>query len=100
MGFVTDAKTGSNYAISSSDLELYQHGENGVPPRDYAFRFWAAGRQYVVQVQSHTEFQFYIGESADSRVVEMYSDFTVNGQRGYGVAEWQYRNVEGLPAVA
>lgn len=115
VGFVTDAEAGRNYAVEEADLELYQHGEGGVPPRDYAFRFvagecgsrrsfysqmftvhlrFAAGnRSYVVEVKSHTEFQFTIGESAESRVVEMYSEFVVNGVRGHGVAEWQYRNV-------
>lgn len=54
-------------------------------------------QKYVVQVQAHTDFEFYIGEGAESRVVELYSDFVVNGVRGSGIAEWQYRNVNGLP---
>lgn len=54
----------------------------------------AGNRSYVVQVHSHTEFGFTIGEAAESRVVEMYSDFVVNGVRGHGVAEWQYRNLK------
>lgn len=41
VGFVTDAEAGRNYAVEEADLELYQHGEEGVPPKDYAFRFVA-----------------------------------------------------------
>lgn len=93
VGFVTDARAGRNYAISDCDLQLYQHGENGTPPTDYAFRFHADGRPYVVQVHTHTQFEFAIGEAAESRVVESYSDFVVDGVRGCGVAEWQYRQV-------
>lgn len=53
----------------------------------------------MVQVHAYTDFEFFIGESAESRVVELYSDFVVNGVRGSGVAEWQYRNVNGSPAT-
>ena len=93
------AEDKKNYPISSCDLELYQHGENGEPPKDYAFAFWANGRRYVVQVNVNKHLEFYIGEKAESRIVEHYSDFIVNGVPGWGVAEWQYRNIKGLPKV-
>lgn len=32
------------------DLQLYQHGECGQPPKDYAFRFEAGDKEYTVQV--------------------------------------------------
>lgn len=41
VGFVTSAKESKNYAITRVDMELYQHGEFGQPPTDYAFTFWA-----------------------------------------------------------
>lgn len=90
------AKEGKNYPITSVDLKLYQHGELGQPPKDYAFSFWADGKQYLVQVNSDINYQFYIGESAESRFVEMYSEFIVNGVKGTGFVEWQYRNVDGF----
>lgn len=40
-GFVTSYKDKKNYAISRVDMELYQYGESGQPPKDYAFTFWA-----------------------------------------------------------
>lgn len=63
----------------------------------YCFFFLADGKSYSVQVKMETYYEFYIGESAESKVCELYSDFNVNGVRGWGVAEWQYRNVDGLP---
>lgn len=41
VGFVTKAKENKNIPIQSCDLKLYQHGESGTPPMDYAFRFYA-----------------------------------------------------------
>ena len=35
------------------DLKLYQHGENGNAPRDYAFTFGAGDQEYTVQVHIH-----------------------------------------------
>lgn len=55
------------------------------------------GRQYVVQVKSDINYSFYIGENAEARFVEMYSEFTVNGVKGVGFVEWHYRNVNGFP---
>lgn len=57
------------------------------------------GEQYVVQVKVHTEIDFLMGKSGEARVVELYSDFIVNGVSGWGVAEWEYRNVNGKPAT-
>lgn len=34
------------------DLQLYQHGEGGNAPRDYAFRFKAGDQVYTVQVRT------------------------------------------------
>lgn len=41
-----------------------------------------------------------MGAEGEARVVEMYSKFLVNGVSGWGVAEWQYRNVNGKPTNA
>ena len=30
---------GSVHALKQCDLKLYQHGEHGTPPKDYAFTF-------------------------------------------------------------
>lgn len=46
VGFITKAKEGKNIPIESCDLKLYQHGESGTPPMDYAFRFNAGGNNH------------------------------------------------------
>lgn len=57
------------------------------------------GDQYVVQVKVHTEIEFLMGECGEARIVELYSDFNVNGISGWGFAEWEYRNVNGKKAT-
>lgn len=54
----------------------------------------------MVQVKVHTRLDFLMGESGEARIVELYSDFNVNGVSGWGVAEWEYRNVNGKPSKA
>lgn len=38
------------HAVEWCDMKLYQHGENGDPPADYAFQFQAGGVVYTVEV--------------------------------------------------
>lgn len=78
-------------------MELYQHGEFTNPPTDYAFQFIAGGETYLVKVQTHDCPEFFIGEEAECRIVEQLCAFEVNGVKGWGAAEWQYRHVTGLP---
>lgn len=91
VGFIT--KAGKNIPIESCDLQLYQHGEMGTPPRDYAFQFRAGGEDYVVQVDGYLAPEFFLGLDNECRIVEMFSRFKVNGVKGWGAAEWQYRNM-------
>lgn len=87
VGFIT--KGVKNIPIESCDLQLYQHGESGTPPMDYAFKFRAAEVDYVVKVDGYVAPEFYLGTDNECRIVEMMSQFTVNGVRGWGAAEWQ-----------
>jgi len=97
VGFITKAKLGVNHAISDCDFKLYQHGEEHNPPTDYGFTFWAGGERYVVQAHGYEKVEFYIGADAEGRLVEQYTTCTVNGVRGWGFVEWNYRHVDGLP---
>lgn len=54
-------------------------------------------KEYKVEVVARHQPEFFIGSEAESRLVEQFSDFTVNGIKGWGAAEWHYRNVDGLP---
>lgn len=40
---------------------------------------------------------FYVGHEWEARVVERMARYTVNGIKGWGIAEWEYRHVEGKP---
>ncbi|KAG0722609.1 hypothetical protein GWK47_044177 [Chionoecetes opilio] len=95
MGYI--CKDGKATPVSSVHLPLWQHGENGHPPSDYAFSFVAGGKEYVVEVFVVECPEFYIGWEWETRVVERMATFRVNGQRGWGLAEWEYRHHGGRP---
>ncbi|XP_037778459.1 uncharacterized protein LOC119575111 [Penaeus monodon] len=95
LGYVSDGR--QVFPVTSVDLPLWQHGEGGHPPTDYAFAFTAGNKEYMVEVSVVDSPQFYIGWEWESRVVERFATFKVNGRRGWGIAEWQYRYKGGRP---
>jgi hypothetical protein len=38
---------------------------------------------------------FYLSKDWESKVVERLCTFEINGVKGWGAAEWQYRNIDG-----
>lgn len=54
-----------------------------------------AKRQYIVQVKAKSKLEYFVGENSECRMVELYSDFSVNNVSGWGVAEWQNRHIKG-----
>lgn len=56
-------------------------------------------KRYNVLVKSYHRTEFYIGTEAECRIVEQFCEFEVNGVKGWGAAEWQYRHVNGLPKL-
>ncbi|XP_059617686.1 uncharacterized protein LOC132262432 [Phlebotomus argentipes] len=97
VGFVTDATSKKNHPITDCNFKLYQHGENGNPPKNYAFSFTTEEKSYLVEVKAFITQEFFIGLERESRVIELLSQFTVNGVKGWGAAEWQYRNLTAKP---
>ncbi|CAH0555739.1 unnamed protein product [Brassicogethes aeneus] len=95
MGYVYSKEDDKIYPVSDCDLQLYQHGENAEPPKDYAFSFCAGGKKYTVQVNVVDCPYFYLSKDWESKVVERLCKFKVNGVEGWGAAEWQYRNIQG-----
>lgn len=122
IGYVSSASDKTNVAINKCDIELYQFGAN--PPKQYAFSFWTGecvfnhcliiltlfcfwpierfcfslpsdDNQYVVEVNTRTETELYMGEESECRLVEKWCNFKVNGVAGWGAAEWQYKNDSG-----
>ncbi|KAH9636746.1 hypothetical protein HF086_005069 [Spodoptera exigua] len=79
------------------DLKLYQHGESGTAPRDYAFTFAAGDEEYTVQVLVEYESIHYVSSDWDARMVERFCKFVVNNIPGRGVSEFHYRHKDGRP---
>ncbi|KAI8425991.1 hypothetical protein MSG28_004970 [Choristoneura fumiferana] len=77
------------------DLQLYQHGEGGAPPRDYAFSFQAGDEVYHVQVLVEYEAIHYVSAEWEARMVERFCKFKVNNVPGRGVSEFHYRSTDG-----
>ncbi|XP_058820451.1 uncharacterized protein LOC131682750 [Topomyia yanbarensis] len=98
-GFVSLARERCNYPITSVNFNLYQHGEQGSPPIDYAFQFTTGKEVYVVKVLAVACPEFYIGKDSECRIVEQLCNFEVNGLKGWGAAEWQYKNFDGFPVL-
>ncbi|XP_038113152.1 uncharacterized protein LOC6051478 [Culex quinquefasciatus] len=97
VGFVSISHEKCNYAVTNVEFDLYQFGENGKPPVDYAFNFYTGNKRYSVKVIAVACPEFYIGEESECRIVEQHCRFEVNGLTGWGAAEWQYRHLDGLP---
>ncbi|KAG6460643.1 hypothetical protein O3G_MSEX012119 [Manduca sexta] len=85
------------YPIQWVDLKLYQHGEGGTAPKDYAFTFGAGDEEYAVQVLVEYESIHYVSDEWEARMVERFCKFTVNNTPGRGVSEFHYRHTDGRP---
>ncbi|VEN42743.1 unnamed protein product [Callosobruchus maculatus] len=94
-GYMYSKKYQKLYPVTECDLELYQHGSFGNPPEDYAFTVKAGGETYTVQVRAKDTPKFFISKDWEAQIFENLCNFTVNGTKGWGAAEWQYRNIQG-----
>ncbi|XP_063533596.1 uncharacterized protein LOC134743893 [Cydia strobilella] len=80
------------FPVKSTDFKLYQHGENGILPKDYGFSFKAGGERYVVKVLVDEEDSFFMGKDREAKIYERWCTAEVNGLKGWGCAEWHYNN--------
>ncbi|XP_045450924.1 uncharacterized protein LOC123659795 [Melitaea cinxia] len=94
---VVGLPNGDVLPIKWVDLKLYQHGEGGSAPRDYAFRIQAGDEVYTIQVLVEYESIHYVSQDWDARMVERFCKFIVNGVPGRGVSEFHYRHKDGRP---
>nr|CAI5841015.1 unnamed protein product [Callosobruchus analis] len=99
VGYVYSKKNKKLYPITECDLELYQHGAFGHPPKDYAFTVKAGGENYIVQVNVKDTPKFFMSKDWEAQIFENLCSFRVNGTKGWGAAEWQYRNIQGKDIV-
>lgn len=76
-GYICSDK-GKISPVDSCDFELYQHGESGIPPKDFAFQFSAAGRTHTIQILVDYENVHYVGSQWEARMVERFISVTVS----------------------
>uniref|UniRef100_A0A1L8DA56 Uncharacterized protein n=1 Tax=Nyssomyia neivai TaxID=330878 RepID=A0A1L8DA56_9DIPT len=95
-GYICSDK-GKITAVDWCDFELYQHGECGTPPKDFAYQFSSAGRTHTVQILVDYENIHYVGSKWEAKMFERFISVTMDGVPGYGVAEFHYNNKSGRP---
>lgn len=79
------------HPIDSCDLLLYQHGEKGNPGKNIGFSFEANGVTYDVKVKTAYECEHFKGSDSEARLIERFNTYEVNGIKGQGISEWQYK---------
>ncbi|XP_044755840.1 uncharacterized protein LOC123314556 [Coccinella septempunctata] len=99
MGFVYCAKEKRIHPITYNDFQLYQHGESGKLPSDYAFTLEAGRKTYTVKVDVIDSPHFYISKDWESEVVKRLCFFNVNSMKGWGTSECQQRNLLGRSSL-
>ncbi|KAL5011149.1 hypothetical protein ScPMuIL_013454 [Solemya velum] len=86
-------KDGTLEPICGSDFELYNIGEDGKPPSQFTIIFKTDKRKYTLHGSVLQAPVFYIGNNKDAKIHERFCTFTVNGIHGWGISEWDYRNI-------
>ncbi|CAK1544878.1 unnamed protein product [Leptosia nina] len=91
---------GEVFPVEWVDLELWQHGEGGDSPNDYAFRCKAGENEYTIQVLVEYESIHYVSQEWEAKMRERFCKYIVNGISGRGVSEFHYRHKDGRPESA
>lgn len=88
---------GTAIPVEEVDLPMWALGEGGADPSDYGFRFRAGGEWYEVAVLVQGRAQVMFGWEWEARVIERFCRYSINGEEGWGVSEWEYRHMGGRP---
>ena len=51
------------------------------------------GEEYFIEVKARATATHYLGEEKEARNTELFASYSVNGVPGYGMVEWNYRNL-------
>ncbi|TKR78316.1 hypothetical protein L596_019139 [Steinernema carpocapsae] len=78
-------------AVDKIDLRLADLGEDKKFPRKFAYSFSAGGKKFEVKVRVLERSTFRMGLQQNSFLHENMCVFTVNGLRGWGFVECEYR---------
>lgn len=82
------------YPIIECDLKLYQHGENGKPPKNLTFSIKTTLQTYIIKVEVEAEEVHYKGNDIEAKLYERFIKCLVDGVEGRGIAEWHYNHAE------
>lgn len=94
-GYLFD-KDGRKFAVEWCDMDLPKLGESPIdPPNVFEFRFSAGDKVYHVECEVLHRPVFYLGREWEGKVYEQMCRYNVNGVKGYGFSEWEYRNLAG-----
>lgn len=91
LGYMIDADGQRNIPVDRIELELANLGEDGRIPDTFAYAFEADRKRYDVAVTVIDRTSFAMGLAQNTTVHECMCEFVVNGIRGYGMSEWEYR---------
>ncbi len=58
------------------------------------FYFLVGGHEYQVQCKAMARTFHYVGVEREAKNFELFMDYNVNNVPGYGMVEWNYRNLE------
>ncbi|RUS86660.1 hypothetical protein EGW08_005534 [Elysia chlorotica] len=78
-----------------SDFEFNDWGDDGEDPEHFEVNFVAGGKQYTVKCSRTDKVYFYMGKDWDAKIHERVCNYSVNGVKGWGISEWDYRNYAG-----
>ncbi|GFO47333.1 hypothetical protein PoB_007383800 [Plakobranchus ocellatus] len=99
MGYLS-YPNGDLVSVKDIDIDLWDvgGGENEEPPVSWGFSFHADGQSYTVRASSQGAAPvWYHGEDRAAQVVEVFTNFSMNGIAGHGISEFFYRNLRGPP---
>jgi len=90
-------KSNQPLPVQIVDFKIWNFGEGGQDTEDYGFRFKAGDEWYDIKVelQHREKGRAYFGEDWEARIVERFVRYNINGEEGWGVSEWEYRNKSG-----
>ncbi|KAI8740892.1 CAunnamed protein product [Biomphalaria glabrata] len=86
---------GSMDPVSSTDFEFYNWGDEGEPPDKLVLNFTAGEKSYYMMSDKIQCPVFYMGKDWDAKIYERFCNYSVNGVKGWGISEWDYRNLAG-----
>ncbi|GFO33376.1 hypothetical protein PoB_005988100 [Plakobranchus ocellatus] len=89
---------GTMDSTKETDFEFYNWGDDGEAPQFFEVNFTAGGKNYNVKCNQNQVVYFYMGKEWDAKIHERVCTYSVNGVKGWGISEWDYRNYAGKAA--